>query len=335
MRSNADFEEFYNREIKSTIAQIEEQRKSIADKYSYKKYWRNLKWLLVLTVIGGIARAVAPERIPAAIGIVAAVMVAYAIIAAIYLTVKRNTSFKPVSLEYKKTVISKIVHFVNPALQYSPEQGLEASEFTVGELFESPSRFKTEDLVQGTVDGVTVRMADVVATKTKRSGSKGESETVTLFKGFYGIARFDQPFQAEVKLKPGNAAYEALEKLGGIAKKLLGAVVDSFMERMKLTEIQTGHAEFDKAYFVQSNEKEKALALLTPTLMQLILSFNKELAMPVALSFKGDQMHMAFANINMFEIHLGVSMTEKDDSKDYFRHLNLAMGLIEAVKSLK
>ncbi|MCB0488400.1 MAG: DUF3137 domain-containing protein [Cyclobacteriaceae bacterium] len=335
MRSNADFEEFYNRELKSLIARIEEQRKSIADKYSYKKYWRNLKWLLTLTIIGGIARAVAPDQVPAAVGLIAVVMVAYAIIAAIYLTVKRNTSFKPISLEYKKTVISKIVHFVNPSLQYNPEQGLQASEFTMGELFESPTRFRTEDLVEGIVDGVAVRMADVVATKTKRSGSKGESTTVTLFKGLYGIARFERPFQAQVKLKPGNAAYEALERIGGIAKKLLGGMVDSFMEKMKLTEIQTGHAEFDKAYFVQSNEKEKALTMLTPTLMQLILSFNKELAMPVALAFKGDQMHMAFANINMFEINLGVSMTEKDDSRDYFRHLNLAMGLIEAVKSLK
>lgn len=335
MRSNSDFEEFYNRELKSTIAKLEEQRKAIADKYSFKKYWRNLKWLLTLTVIGGIARAVVPDRVPAAIGLIAVVMVAYAIIAAIYLTVKRNTTFKPVSLEYKKTVISKIVQFVNPALQYNPEQGLQASEFTVGQLFEQPSRFRTEDLVQGMVDGVTVRMADVVATKTKRSGSKGESKTVTLFKGFYGIARFDQPFQAQVTLKPGNAAYEALEKLGGIAKKLLGGMVDSFMEKMKLTEIQTGHAEFDKAYFVQSDEREKALVMLTPTLMQLILSFNKELTMPVALSFKEHQLHMAFAEVNMFEIHLGVSMTENDSSRDYFRHLNLAMGLIEAVKSLK
>lgn len=334
MRSNADFEEFYSRELKATVGRLEEQRKAIAEKYSFKKYWRNLKWLLILTIIAGVARAVAPERVPEIVGLIAVAMVGYAIIGAIYTVVKRNGAFKPVVLEYKKTVIPRIIHFVDPGLQYDPQQGINASDFTAGGLFESPTTFKSEDLVMGNVAGVKLSMADVVATKTKRSGSKGESNTVTLFKGFYGFARFDQPFPAQVVLKPGNAALEALEKLGGMAKKFLGGMVDAFMEKMKLTEIQTGHAEFDKAYFVQTAEREKTITMLSPTLMQLILTFNKELEMPVALSFRGNELHIAFANINMFEANLDVSLTENDVSKQYFRHLNLALGLVEGVKSL-
>ena len=335
MKSSEDFDAFYQRELKGTIEKLDVKRQQLVEKYSFKKYWRNLKWLLLFTVLGGVARAAVPDIVPEQVGLIAAAMIAYGVIGGIYLLIKRTLAFKPVIAEYKQQVIPKIIRFVNPEMNYDSVLGIRAEEFTAGEIFRPPTYFKSEDLVHGNIDGVEVRMSDVTATRRERSGSKGDNDEITLFKGFYGIAKFGEPFSAQVILKPSNQALEALEKLGGMAKKLFGGLVASIMERMELTEIQIGHEEFDKAYLIRSSDRDQALTVLTPTLMQLILTFNKELELPVTLSFKGDQLHFGFSQMDMFELHLNQSLVEKDISKEYFRHLNLALGLVEGVKTLR
>ena len=135
MKSKESFVAFYENELKSPIENLETRRKSILDKYSYKKYKRNLKWMAFVCLGIIIAGQAVPEKLPTQIIYFVPFTVGYSIVAAIYILIMRMRTFKPMKQEYKQSVIPKIISFVDPKLDYKPEAGISREEFDRGGLF--------------------------------------------------------------------------------------------------------------------------------------------------------------------------------------------------------
>ncbi len=333
MKSKEEFEKFYNNELKRRIDDLEKRRVEITEKYSFKRYRRNLKWLVILIVLLGIARAVVPKFVPEEIGLIVFFTVLYAIIAAIYIYYKRSKHFKPLKVEYKQAIIPKIISFVDSNLKYNPEAGISQEEFRAGGIFRDFSRYRTEDLVQGQSGDMEIKMADIECTRTEttRSGNSSKSRTVTVFKGFYIISKLSGKIPSGVIIKP---SIQIGEKMVGLARKFLGdKLVDGFVEKLGLNDIESGDVEFDKQYQIKTINPEVAKALLTPRFTQLILTFQKEVDVPVSLSLFDNNLHIAFGGVNMFETDVFTSFVEKDISKKYFNYLNLAYGIVEAIRA--
>ena len=331
MKSKEEFERFYTNELKRKIEQLEGQRKAITTKYSFKSYKRNLLGMIILFVALAVARPFVPA-IPEEVMFLIPIIVLYAIVAGIYIFVMRGKMFKPVKQEYQREVITKIIAFVDSYLAYKPNEGITAQEFDSGGLFGHYTSFKSEDLVHGKSDGLEVRMSDIKCERTKKSsGKNSSSSTVTIFKGFYVIGKLSEKIPSGVIIKPSPAIADTLK---GLASKILGnQFVSSIMDKLSMGDIEVGDEEFDKDYHVKSVSPEVARELLTPRFIQVIKTFQKEMGLPVALSFFDNHVHIAFSGINLFESNPSTSFVEEDISRQYFNYLNMAYGVVEAIRA--
>src|SRR5688572_19317785 len=152
MKSKAEFDAFYNQALKKLVDQLEAKRVALADKHSWKSYKRNLKWMAITCVVLVIASASAPTVVPMYVVFSIPATALYAIVTAIVIAVRRSKAFKPIKLEYKQTIIPKILAFIHPNLQYKPAEGIDRDDFNSSGLFEKPSTYDSEDLVMGNVD---------------------------------------------------------------------------------------------------------------------------------------------------------------------------------------
>ncbi len=332
MKSKEEFDKHYTSELKGRIGQLESQRLLITDKYSFKGYKRNLKWLAVACAIAGISSSLFSEVLPVRVDFIIPISIGYAIVAGIYLLVMRQIKFKPVKQEYKQTVIPKIISFFDPGLKYNPEDGIGKHEFDEGGLFGNYSNFRSEDLVYGRVEGIDIRISDVECTR-KSGSSKSGSNTVTVFKGFYVIGKLDGKAPSAIIIKPAFALGDELKNL--VTKFLGQHITESIVKKFDLEDIQTGNDEFDKAYVVKSTDTAAAKAFLTSLLIQVIMSFQKELNLPVSFSLFENQIHIAVSNADLFEADVNTSFIERDITKQYFNYLNLVFGIIEAIQATR
>lgn len=330
MKSKEAFDSFYENELKRKIAELEAQRTAITERYSFKRYWKNLLWLVILYGVLSIAQSYV-DAIPEQVSYFPVIIGVYALVAAIYIFVMRFKKFKPVKQDYQQTVITKIIAFVDQNLKYNPKEGITTHEFESGGLFGRYTTFKSEDLVYGSTNGMEIRMSDIHCTRRKSSsGKNSSSSTVTIFKGFYIISKLNEKVPSGVLIKPTLAISD---KLKGLATKFLGSqLVASITERLSMNDIEVGDPEFDKQYLVKSVSPEVAKELLTPRFIQLIKTFQKEVGLPLSLSFFDNNVHIAFDGINLFEADAYTSFIEKDISKQYFNYLNLAYGVVEAIR---
>lgn len=333
MKSKEEFDRYYESELKSRIGQLESKRLEITGKYSFKSYKRNLKWLAILCIVTAVAQAVSPANIPEFANLFIPISIGYAVVAALYIYIMRMIRFNPVKKEYKETVIPKIIAFVDTNLIYKPDEGITKPEFDSGGLFGNYTKFRSEDLVYGKSGEVEIKMSDIEATRSSSSSSKSGSSTITVFKGIYIISKLTGKMPSGVIITPSLVISDAIK---GLAAKFLGnQLVETISKRLNMNDIQTGHEEFDKAYLVKSVNPEVAKELLTPTFIQLIMTFQKELNLPVSFSFFDQHVHIAFSGADLFESDVHTSFVEKDISRQYFSYINLAFGIVEAIQAAR
>lgn len=329
MKSTEEFSTYYETELKGLIKQLEEKRKAITDKYSFNGYKRNLKGLVVVCAVAGISSVLFSGSLPGWVDFIIPTSIGYAVVAGIYLLAMRYIKFNPVKKEYKQKVIPKIINFVDQRLKYNPTDGIGKHEFEMSGLFGRYSNYRSEDLVYGMMGEVDIRMSDIECT---RSGRRGSSST-TVFKGFYIISKLEEKISSAVIIKP---AFILGDELKNMAAKFLGKnLVEAIGKKFDMEDVQIGNEEFDKAYLVKSASAEVARSLLTPMLIRVIMSFQKELNLPVSFSFFDNQIHIAVSNVDLFEADVNTSFLEKDISKQYFGYLNLAFGIVEAIQGAR
>ncbi|MBP9924517.1 MAG: DUF3137 domain-containing protein [Cyclobacteriaceae bacterium] len=325
MQSKEAFNNYFEKELKGSIEVMEAGRLAINQKFSYKKYGRNLKWMAILCVILIISSAALPNYIPKQVVFFIPFTALYALFAPIYILIRRNLAFKDIKKAYKQTIIPKIISFVSPDLTYDPLKGITEKEFRASDLCESYSIFNAEDLVQGTLDNTEIKMSDI---KAERSGNKN---THTVFYGLYAVVKLNQKFTSRVIIKPTNIMSVAL---GALGNKFLGELLTKKIHsKLSSDDNKSGNPEFDKDFDVYCESPEVTKSLLTPTFTQLILTFRKEINTPISLSFFDNEVHLAFHGINLFEADAHTSFLEKDISKQYFEYLNLVIGISQALKA--
>jgi Protein of unknown function (DUF3137) len=337
MKSNEEFKVHSEKEINPIVAALEAKRLGISDRFSFKKYKRNLKWLALADVAVGIS--VSFEIIPQPFISIIPISFLYALFAPLYIFIRRNLSFSPINDEYKKAVIPKIISFFDGALEYKSSEGISKKEFNDSDLFDRPAAFESEDLVQGHLNGIDVRMADVRCTQSSTNrnnwsgnldkNTKTSSSTYTVFHGLYAIARQKRNFPSRVILKSSNIITNAINNLA--SSFLSSALAGKIHDQLETNIIKTGNEAFDKLYAVKCVDEGVAKNLLTPAFIQLVLAFRKEIESPVDFAFFDNEIHIAFHGVNLFEGDAHKSFTEKNISAQYFGYINMTIGIAEAV----
>ncbi|GGH12137.1 DUF3137 domain-containing protein [Pedobacter zeae] len=195
---------------------------------------------------------------------------------------------------YKTNVIGAALKFLDESLSIKPEQGIEASEFMYTQLFSTePDRYKTEDLVSGSADKTRFYFAEVHAEYKTVTQTKNETRTEwhDIFRGIIFAADFNKKFNGVTLVRPKDfgAAFGAW-----FSKNLF-----SFGRNQA---IQLENVTFDKTFVTYGSDQVESRYILTPALMERILSLNHQAKYTISLSFIESRMYIAFPlNRNYFE----------------------------------
>ncbi len=217
---------------------------------------------------------------------------------------------EPLCEYYKKEIISRLVEVLIEDGRYRPKEGIRERIFNESNLFVSPDRYHSEDLISGVIDKTSFSFAEVHA-EERQVTSNGKTTTVrwvTIFKGFLFVADFHKNFIGQTV----------------VAR-------NSFL-KLKRGRVKMENPEFERRFDVFSTDQVEARYLLTPSMMERIIALDSKFNKDIVLSFCNSNVIVAINNsTNHFEFSLWAPANNTDTLR---REYNLITSMISIVEEL-
>lgn len=232
--------------------------------------------------------------------------------------------FKPKKAElrtrFKNEVMSKMVKFIDESMEFDPRSGISRSEYDQSKIFlNSGDRYMCEDLVTGKLGATAIRFSEVHTQKEERDHDEKESTWVTLFKGIVFVADFNKNFKGRTVVLTDQAE-KAFGSLGTMLQK---------MNTMRDPLIKMENTAFEKAFAVYGTDPVEAHYILSPSLMERILSIKTKVG-KIELSFVDSKVFLAIpSGKNLFEANLFSSFTSYSTLEAHSNRLLLFAGIVE------
>jgi hypothetical protein len=311
MKSLGELREFYDTSLKTRLAEFERERQSIVKK--------SLIALGIVIAVGLVIGLVLINNgLPPIIFL-------FVLVGAIVIWAGIASSYKgEYRRGFKYIILRKLIAFVEPGLEYRPQDGLPKSLFEAAGLFQHKiDRYRCEDLVQGKVGKTQITFSEVHAEyKTTTRTSKGGTQTHwhTIFKGLFLMADFNKQFHGRTVVLPDTA-----EKLFGSFGQTLQSWCASVGQLVRLED-----PEFEKEFVVYGTDQIEARYILSTSLMERILAFRHKAATDIYLSFLGSRVFVAISiQKDLFEPKMFSSALEFDTIAEYYDQLHLALGTVD------
>ena len=268
--------------LQNVLATLEIERKKIAATQ------KNGYFFIAIGIIVAIAGFVLGLPVPAAIA---------GFISLIYggiILYKISGELKTYEEAFKIQVIGTALKSLDNSLVIEPYRGISADEFENTQIFsESPDRYKTEDLVRGQADKTAFYFAEVHAEYKSEVQTKDGTRTEwhDIFRGIMFCADFNKNFNGVTIIKPKDL----FSTMGAWFSKNLF----SFGNKDVIT---LENNEFSKTFITHATEQVEARYILTPAMMERILTLNSNTKETISLSFINSRMYIAFPlSRNYFE----------------------------------
>jgi hypothetical protein len=227
--------------------------------------------------------------------------------------------------EFKASVLTKIIAFIDDQLAYNPSQHVSQEYFTMSGIFlKYPDRFTGEDYVSGMAGKTKIEFSEIHADyKVETTDSKGR-RTVSfypIFDGIFFIADFNKNFKGTTIVLPDTA------------QRLLGNLMGSALQSMNTERgqlIKLEDPSFEKQFVVYGSDQIESRYILTPGLMQRITEFREKTNRHVYLSFTEQKVMVAIpSKEDIFEPKLFYSIIEFKQVESYFKQLELVIGIVD------
>jgi hypothetical protein len=311
MSKEADFWEYYKKDLRPALEEFEIYRKKILGKVRTATLFILACFIFISTMMLGFGLNPPLLLIPAIVGLAAFGFAWW------YFT-------KDYKTEFKQVIIRRIIQFCDPSLRYIPDGRVSQSTFISSTIFpQRIDRYSGEDYVSGSLGKTAIEFSEIHAEyKTHTTDSKGRRKTKwqTIFKGLYFTADFNKHFSGITVVLPDRA-----EKFLGF----LGQKLQEFNPgRDQLIKLED--PEFEEFFVVYGSDQIEARYILSPALMARITGFKKKSGIPVYLSFTGSRLHIAMTTgKNMFEPKILSTILEFKTVQQYWDDLRLALDIVE------
>lgn len=224
-----------------------------------------------------------------------------------------NSQSQELSVYYKKEVITKVLQSFCEDAAFIPEQGIDENVFINSNLFISPDRYHTEDLIKGRVGKTVFRCAEVHAEEKKTSvNSKGQTRTywVDIFKGFIFIADFHKDFQGQTTV---------------VRNSLLKWNFSG--SRVKLE-----NPDFEKIFDVYSTNQVEARYLLSPSMMEQLVALDRGMNKSIKISFRNSSILIAIPESkDHFEANIWKSINDLNQLKSDFSTIHMLVSIVDSL----
>lgn len=226
---------------------------------------------------------------------------------------------------YKTCVVSRLVHEIDPNLQYNISAGIEMNAFVASELFRThPDRYHTEDLIHGVYGETGFQLAEVNAKeKRETTDTDGKRKTtyVTIFNGLILVADFHKHFQGRTFIFP-DVAEKALGGLGRTLQKMGG--------RHDTELIQLEDVEFEREFSVHSSDQIESRYILSPAMMRRLIELKSKFGKDVRLAFKDSNVILAVPHPKPYlEPNIRAPATDPGQIESMLREVSHFIEIIE------
>ncbi len=228
--------------------------------------------------------------------------------------------------QFKAQIIGSIVRFFDKSLHYEPEGYVLEYKFAASGLFQTiPDRYRGEDKVYGLLGQTQIEFSEILAEYKSRSiNSDGSSQDswVKIFEGLFFVGDFNKHIKGTTVVLPDVA-----ERLfGGFGKWIQNIQKIGWHPEL----ITLEDPEFEKYFVVYGDNQTEARYILTPNLMERILSFRKRTGHDLYLSFCGNNVYVGISSsYNMFEPRVFQTLWSKKLVKSYVEDMAMAVGVVE------
>lgn len=225
--------------------------------------------------------------------------------------------------DYKSKIIAKITTFLDEGLTYTPEGVIPLPEFIKSGIFPlSCDVFTGEDHFRGKIGKTDIEFSEVTAKhrNTNTSGSAQKDDYLTIFRGLFFIADFNKNFKTRTFVLPDTA-----EKLFGKFGQNLQTISGGRGNLIRLED-----PAFEKEFCVYGDDQVESRYILTPALMERILSFRNKWNTRLSLSFIDSKVYIAInMNKNLFETRIFKPVADYSFMEENLRFLILLTGIVE------
>ncbi|MDD2829319.1 MAG: DUF3137 domain-containing protein [Sulfuricurvum sp.] len=312
MKTLSELTDYYYKELYPSIDELEKTRQEIASRLKlYGGMGLALFGLVAIwcTKTFGLLH---PMSIAIAIGFIAVGTI-------IYRSMTQNYA-----KDFKEKVITPLINAIDSNLLYNPDLMISQTLFERSQLFNhSIDRYRGNDYVKGSIDGVPIEFSDVHAEYQTRD-SKGRTQWHTLFRGLFLVAEFNKHFKSRTVLLPD------------LAEKTFGNLIGGWLQSLNISRdkvIQLDDPEFEKKFVVYGNDPIEARYILSHSMMNRIVEFQKKISYPLFISFVYNHIHVGIgAGKDLFEPAVFTSLLDYKQAMEYINTLRYTIGLVEELK---
>lgn len=219
---------------------------------------------------------------------------------------------------YKTQIIASIAQA--QGLQYNHTTCINRSEYDQSKIFvRRPDRYWGDDYLSGTVGKTSIRFSELHT--QYKSGGK-EKSWHTIFRGIFFIADFNKNFIGETFVLPD------------VSENVFGSGIGGFFQKLNVMRpqlVKLEDVEFEKNFVIYGTDQVEARYILSPALMQRILTLKQKFNTQVALSFIGSHVYIAITvNKNLFEAPwLFSSVDNYKQLEEYYNDIKICVEIVE------
>jgi hypothetical protein len=222
------------------------------------------------------------------------------------------SNFSKLNKRFKIDVLTNLLSEMVENGHYDPDKGLSQGEVYSTEFIKKADRFHTEDYLSGSIEGVHFISSDVKLEERHVEYTKDGTRTYyeTYFLGRVFIFDFNKPF---------NGYIQVLETSRPTVRR--------GYKKIKLESV-----DFNKKFRTYSTDEHNAFYVLTPHLMEALMSFEKKNKGYVGFSFIDNKLHIG---INNFRDTFELKMFRKLDGRvfdEFKRDLLVIKDVIQELK---
>ncbi|MCC6992373.1 MAG: DUF3137 domain-containing protein [Acidobacteria bacterium] len=306
MVSAAEIDALYASTLEPRLAALEGLRSEVTDHIKRAAFlvgvpavllWAND--LVALALPGGFG------WLATAVPLVA--LLAGLIVAAVRHLVPGFAAFSNYRVRFKHEVAAEVFKIVCPTAAYAPLEGIAEVTFDEAGLFNLRGHFKSDDRVRGRIGQTPFEAADVSRSYTTGGENK---RTVVVFRGLFFHLDFNKTLRGITLVDPKTAASTSVG------------------DRSGLTEVTLENPAFEAGFRVHASDEVEARYILTPAIMERILTLQARTERPVHLAFRNNR---AFLGVNygraLFEPAIAAS-TSLAAIHEMAAHFALAEGIV-------
>mgnify|MGYP001224565202 CR=1 FL=1 len=307
-----NLENLYNSELKPRLSELDNQRTHIIKKI------KEFSLYAILPILISIFFSIYIENpIPTIIVIALSVLISF---------IKINPLWKEYYKQFKEQVIREIIRFINKDLSYTPSDKMSQSKFVKCGIFRTGiDRYSGDDYVEGKINSTHIEFSEIHAEyKTTTVDSKGRTQTHwhTIFKGLLFSADFNKNFNTTTYVLTDSA-----EKMFGFLGTKLQKMNKGRGDLVKLENL-----DFESEFVVYSGDQIESRYILSPSLMERILSFKKQTKKGIQLSFVDSRLYVTVPySKDLFEPKLFGDIVNFNNIQEYHNDLSLVVDLVDTL----